>query len=118
MNMQSVLAWGLVGATGAKVYPNQKPEGVSLPAVVYQMIDDPMQDGNHSAGGSIHLSRVQITHIASTYDAMRTLVSQVQTYLEGNSTDFEVAYSDGLYLENKEAEDVHVAQKGYFIQWK
>lgn len=113
----STLAWGLKRATGLEVYPAPKPKSASTPCLAYQIISDPMQDHNHSAGASIHMTRVQISHIGN-YEVIRPYVQTVQTYLEGNKTDFLAALSDGIYLERQEAEDLWVLIKGYFIQWK
>jgi hypothetical protein len=113
----SVLAWGLRGATGLQVYPAPKPEGVTLPCLTYQVISDPMQDHNHSAGASIHMTRVQINHIGN-YEDVRPYVQTVQNFLEGNKTDFLSAISDGIYREVWEGEDIWSLIRGYFIQWK
>jgi len=113
----STLIWKLHAATGLNVYPAPKPQGASAPCLTVQMISDPMQDGNHQSGASIHRSRVQIGHVGN-YETIRPYVQTVQTYLEGNKTDFLSALSDGVYLENKEAEDIWSLVKGYFIQWR
>ena len=113
----STLAWGLHSATGLEVHPAPKPEGASVPCITFQVVSDPMQDHNHSAGASIHMSRVQINHIGD-YEVIRPYVTTVQNYLEGNKTDFLSARSDGVYLERKEGEDIWTLIKGYFIQHK
>jgi hypothetical protein len=116
-DMLSTLIWKLHAATNLEVYPAPKPADASTPCLTVQIISDPMQDHNHSAGASIHDSRVQIGHIGN-YEAIRPYVTNVQNYLEGNKTDFLSARSDGIYLESKEAEDLWVLSKGYYIQWK
>ena len=116
--MQSVLAWGLRGATGADVYPFQKPVGANLPAIVYNTISDFVQDKNAVGEGALHLSRVQITHVASTPDAVISMVNTVQSYLEGNKVDFSASLSASVHIERQEAEDVFVVIKEYFIQFK
>lgn len=113
----STLIWTLKAATGLEVYPAPKPIDKPTPCLTVQMISDPMQDHNHSAGASIHKSRVQIGHIGD-YVTIRPYVQTVQTYLEGNKTDFLSAQSDGIYLERKESEDIWSLVRGYFIQWK
>lgn len=113
----STLIWKLYEWTGYPVFPAPKPEGVSTPCLTIQVISDPMQDDNHSAGASIHMSRVQITHIG-TYEQARPLVQTVQNQLEGNKTDFLSARSSGFYLEQYEGEDVWSLMRDYFIQWK
>ena len=113
----STLAWGLAQATGLQVFPAPKPQDASVPCITFQVISDPMQDHNHSAGASIHMSRIQINHIGD-YEVARPLVQTVQTYLEGNKTDFLAALSDGIYREVQEGEDIWTLIKGYFIQWK
>lgn len=113
----STLVWGLANATGLQVYPAPKPEGATLPCLTFQIISDPVQDHNHSAGASIHLTRVQINHIGD-YESTRPYVQTVQNYLEGNKTDFLAAMSDGIYQEVYEGEDIWSLIKGYFIQWK
>ena len=113
----STLIWKLRAATGLEVYPAPKPVRASVPCLTVQMISDPMQDHNHSAGASIHSSRVQIGHIGD-YETIRPYVQTVQTYLEGNRTDFLSAQSDGIYNEQQEADDLWLLIKGYFLQWK
>src|SRR5690349_15284342 len=95
----STLAWKLKAATGLEVYPAPKPVDAAIPCLTYQVISDPMQDHNHSAGASIHKSRVQIGHVG-TYEATRPLVQSVQTALEGNKVDFLSCISDGFYFED------------------
>lgn len=111
------LTWKLKAVTGLDVYPAPKPVGAAVPCLTYQVVSDPMQDHNHSAGASIHMTRVQINHIGA-YDTVRPYVQTVQTFLEGNKTDFLAAFSDGIYLERFEGEDIWSIIKGYFIKWK
>lgn len=113
----SILAWKLKAATGLEVYPAPKPQGAATPCLTYQVVSDPMQDHNHSAGASIHMTRVQIGHIGN-YEEIRPYVQTVQNYLEGNKTDFLSARSDGIYLEQFNGEDVWSLIKGFYIQWK
>jgi hypothetical protein len=117
MDMPKVLAWNLA-ETGAGVYPFQKPEDATLPALAYNRISDRVQDKNHSAGGALHLARVQITHVASTPDGAFSLVDSVQTLLEGNKTDFSASLSADVHIENQEAEDIFTVMKEYLIQYK
>ena len=117
MDMMSTLIWKLKANTGLNVYPAPKPVGASVPCLTVQIISDPTQDSNHSAGGSLHRSRVQIGHIGD-YEVARPLVQTVQSYLEGNKTDFLSCLSDGIYQEIPEAEDLWSIVKGYFIQWR
>lgn len=113
----STLIWGLKGATGLDVYPAPKPADVSTPCLTVQIVSDPMQDHNHTAGASIHMSRVQIGHVGD-YETIRPYVNTVQAYLEGNKTNFLSARSDGIYLETREGEDLWSLIRGYYIQWK
>lgn len=118
MNMDSVLIWGLKQATGAEVYPSKPEVGATVPYVFYNRISDRLQDRSHKTGGSLHFTRIQVTHVASSFTNLRTLVDVVQTYLEGNQTDFSAALVDDVHIEDKEAEDIFTAVKDYFIQWK
>ena len=113
----STLIWGLHHATGLEVFPAPKPKEASVPCLTVQMISDPMQDSNHSAGASIHMSRVQVGHIGD-YEVIRPYVQTVQSYLEGNKADFLSALSDGTYLEKQESENLWSLVRGYNIQWK
>lgn len=116
-DMMSVLIWGLHTATGLDVYPAPKPVDAPVPCLTVQMVSDPIQDGNHSGGGDLHRSRVQIGHVGN-YEVIRPYVETVRSYLEGNKVDFKSAMSDGVYLETKQGEDIWSLVKGYFIQWK
>lgn len=113
----STLVWKLKAATGYEVFPAPKPVDAATPCLTFQVISDPMQDGNHSAGASIHRTRVQIGHVG-TYEAARPLVQTVQNALEGNRVDFLSCISDGFYFEDYSGEDIWVLIKGYHIQWK
>lgn len=113
----STLAWKLASLTGLQVYPAPKPADASTPCITYQVISDPMQDHNHSAGASIHMTRVQISHIGD-YETIRPYVQTVQNGLEGNHTDFLACLSDGIYFERQEGEDIWSLIKGYWVQWK
>ena len=114
----STLAWKLKEATGLEVYPAPKPVGAGTPCLTYQVVDDPMQDHNHSAGASIHMTHVRIGHIGD-YEAIRPYVQTVQNYLEGNKTDFLSAMSDGIYQEIPPTVDnIWLIIRGYAIQWK
>jgi hypothetical protein len=116
-DMISTLIWKLKAATGLEVYPAPKPANASTPCLTVQMISDPLQDHNHQAGASIHMSRVQIGHIGD-YEEARPYVQTVQNYLEGNKTDFSSAISDGIYLERQDAHELWILVKGYYVQWK
>lgn len=113
----STLVWGLHAATGLDVYPAPKPVGAAVPCLTVQMVSDPIQDGNHNGGGTLHNSRVQIGHIGD-YEVIRPYVQTVQTYLEGNKTDFKSAKSAGNYVERQDGNDIWMLMKDYFIQWK
>ena len=118
INVDSVLIWGLKQATGVEVYPIQAEEGASAPYVVYNRISDRLQDRTQTTGGATHLGRFQITHVATSFAGLRTLVSAVQGYLENNQTDFSASLTDDLHIEDKEDENIFTAVKDFFIQWK
>ncbi len=118
INLDSVLIWGLKGATGVGVYPIKANEGVGGSYVSYTRISDNVQDRVQGKGGSIHFTRIQITHVATTFETLRTLVSSVQTFLEGNNTEFSASIMADVHIEDREADDIYTAVKDYFIQWK
>lgn len=117
MDMSASLAW-LLAQTGAKIYPLERKIDSTLPALVYRTISDQIKDTNHSVAGSIHRSRVQITHVASTYPDLVTLVGQVRALLEGNRTTFSAALASDVHVEDKEADGIFTAVKDYMIFWK
>lgn len=116
--MPAVLTHVLATATNVPVHPFLKPARAGLPCLVYHRISDRVQDGNHAAGGSLHLSRVQIDHIASSAGAVFSMVTTVQNALEGNKSDFSCSMAADVHIERKDADDVFVVTKDYFIQWK
>lgn len=116
-DMLSTLAWKLHQATGLDVYPAPKPVSAPVPCLTIQVVSDPMQDQNDQTAATLHATRVQISHIGD-YETARPLVNTVQSYLEGNKTDFSAALSDGFYLERQEAEKMWTLIKGYNIYWK
>jgi len=117
-DVMSTLIWRLHAATNLDVYIAPKPIGASTPCLTIQMVSDPVQDGNHSGGGALHFSRIQVGHLG-VYETIRPYVTTVQNYLEGNKTDFISVISDGIYLEtpNDENNDWSLV-RGYYVQWK
>jgi hypothetical protein len=118
IDVDSVLIWGLKAQTGADVQPNGVEEGTTAPYIVYKRISDRIQDRAHGQAGAIHLGRFQFTMVASSFGNLRTLVSSVGAFLEGNTTNFSASLSDDLHFEDKEAEDIYVAVRDYIIQWR
>ena len=118
INVDSVLIWGLRGATGVEIYPNGVEEGAASSYVVYNRISDKLQDRAQTTGGGLHLGRFQFTMVAPTFGGLRTLVSSLEGYLENNQSDFSASIASDLHVEDKEAEDIYTAVKEFFLQWK
>ncbi len=118
IDIDSVLTWGLKGATGVEVFFAKQPEGYPAPYVTYRIVSDLLQDRTTIHRGSIHLGRVQITHVHSSLSGLRILVNAVVAYLDNNQTDFETALVDGNQIEDKELDNVFYTVKDYRIQWK
>jgi len=118
INVDSVLIWGLKSATGVEVYFAKQPEGTSPPFVTYRFVSDRLQDRGQVTAGSMHLGRVQITHVHNSLSNLRTLVNSVRGFLENNQTDFQCSMVEGTHLDDKESDNVFYTIKDYLIQWK
>jgi hypothetical protein len=118
INVDSVLIWGLKAATGVEVYPFKQPEGTPAPFVTYRFVSDLLQDTSQNTGGSIHLGRIQITHVHSSLSGLRSLVDSVRGFLNNNQTDFQASLVDGNQIDDKESDNVFYTVKDYRLQWK
>lgn len=118
INVDSVLTWGLMSATGVDVYFAKQPEGKTPPFVTYRFVSDRMQDRSQGMAGSMHLGRVQITHVHTSISGLRSLVDSVRGFLENNQTDFQCALVEGTQIDDKESDNVLYTIKDYLIQWK
>ena len=117
MNMPAVLS-GILATTGASIFPLLRPADSQLPALAFKTISDNLQDKNHKGAGSLHLARVQITHVADSMDGLQTLLNQVQTLLEGNKTDFSASLSSSVHIEDKEPDaEIYTGIVDYMVQY-
>lgn len=117
MDFHATLTW-VLARTGASVWWTQKDENASIPAVVYQIVNDDLVDRNHDGLGSVHQTLVQLTLVANTESGFASLISGVKTQLDRNVSDFIFTEATGLHRETKEAEDVYVCFKEYLLQWR
>lgn len=81
--MYSHLSDGRLATVGDDVYPERLPQGVSLPAVVYQLIpsDGPMYA--HSGDVGLDTIRVQFDCWGGTYDAALAAFAELRAELSG-----------------------------------
>lgn len=69
---------------GERVYPLTLPQGVTLPALWYQQIDDP-PELSHSGPAAISHPRVQLTIHAATYAAALAVAAVLRATLHGSA---------------------------------
>ena len=118
MNMDNALQSGLSTGTGAIVYPLMVKQETTLPALAYRRISDRLIDNAHGYGnrGHLHEVRLQITHVASSYAGLRTLVDATRTALDGCG--FSAVTETAIQIEDRETDGVYTSIKDYFIQYK
>ena len=68
---------------GTRVSPRRLPEGVTLPAVTYQMVTSPKVTTRDAGPASLAISLYQFTCYATTYAGARALAKQVRLALDG-----------------------------------
>lgn len=66
----------------SRIYPQQLPQGVTLPACKYIKVSDP-RDHTHSGVSSLRRPRFQIDCFASSYLAAVKLAGQIENTLDG-----------------------------------
>lgn len=62
----------LIGTSPARIYPNAIPQTATLPAATYQLVSDVREECMVANAGVRH-ARIQVTAVASTYLAARTI---------------------------------------------
>lgn len=67
---------------GGRIYPQQLPQGVTLPACRYFRVSNP-KDHSHSGPSTLKRPRFQIDCYASDYLGAVMLAGQVETNLDG-----------------------------------
>ena len=101
---------------GVKVWALEKPKEAAVPALVYKRVSSRSYVYH---GGQLDVVRdwIQITHVASTYAELRTLVDNVEAQLIGNTTNFSVSLPSDTHVEFKE-DTLYFANRDYFIFYK
>ena len=120
INVDEALQWGLIRTLGENVGVHfaKQPEGTLPPFVTYRFISDRLQDRSTTMAGSMHIGRVQITHVHNNIVGLRSLVNSVMGFLENNQTDFQCSLVEGTNIDDKESDNVLYTIKDYTIQWK
>jgi hypothetical protein len=116
MGVRETLAW-VLARTNASVWWMQKDEDASLPAIVYQIINDDLLDRNQNSLGTLQTTNVQLTLVSNSDTGLQSLITAVKNELDLNTTDFLFTRS-GFEREIKEAEDIYVCFKEYVLQWR
>ena len=101
MSIEQTLESLLVTATGAKVFPLERPANVSGSVIIYRIITD---KDIIAQGGStgLHKFRLQLTCVADSYGNLKTLVASTKQALLLNQTNFHLSYPIDTNLESKE----------------
>lgn len=102
--------------TGLKVWALEKPKEAALPTVVYKRVSR-RNYMSHSGIADLKRDWIQITHIASTYDSLRTLVANVESQLIGNSTSWNISIPNDNLVEFKQ-DGLYFANRDYLIFYK
>jgi hypothetical protein len=91
---------GLEALIGDKLYPDELPQGIKIPAVIYSKVSDVKE---HTLAGQNRLERpmLQFTAFAGTKPVARTIKNQLKTALsdfQGTLSSLEIQY---IRLENE-----------------
>lgn len=72
-------ASGVAALVGTRMYAVTRPEGDSLPAIVWQQITDmPMPPINASAGAELARARMQVNCLGASPEDVKTVLEQVR----------------------------------------
>ena len=111
---QSDITLKTVLTRAATTYALQRRADSPLPCLVYRRISE-KDYVTHGGSTTLSRNRFQIIHVASTYTALRNLVDDVKNLLIGNNVDFNACIPTETMVENREAENIFVSTKDYFI---
>ena len=104
----------LLSTLGVKVYALRRPSDSSLPCLVYRRVGEKNYI-SHSGATDLSRYRIQITHVASTFTTLRSLVKDVKTALIGNVINFNATIPTEIQIEDEEAPNVLTSTKDYLI---
>jgi len=91
---------GFAALIGDKLYPDELPQGIKLPAVIYSKISD-VKEHTLAGQSSLESPMLQFTVFADTKTAARTIANQLKAALcdfQGMMSGLEVQY---IRLENE-----------------
>ena len=113
MVLEIVLKSLLESSTGYPVFALQKEPEQDVPCIVYRYIADaPII--SHNGWMEFNRARLQLTCIANSYAELRTVVSEVETTLFGNKTDFDACIPLETKLESKE-DNLYYSIRDYYF---
>ena len=116
MDVALVLASGLSVATSGRAWPIKAEVNSPLPYVEYQKVGE--RQYLHQKGVlNTKRDRYQIRCVAATYPQLLTLVSQVNTYLAGNTTSFDVVMPTELEIEDRPEKGIYTCIREYLITY-
>ena len=72
-------------SVGTRIYPSKLPQGVTLPAVVYQLIPSEGPLYTHDGDTGLDRGRVQFDCWADTFDAAIALHAELRSEISGES---------------------------------
>lgn len=68
------------GLVATRVYPIKRPQGTALPAVIYELASETVNDALPSQG-SLKRARLSVQSFASTYGGVKTLAAAIRAAL-------------------------------------
>ena len=86
--------------TSGSVTPSyllKKPETVSFPCVVYQLISTNPFDASLSTKAGVYEYRYQFSTVGSDYGTVKALATKLRSALDHNTTDFDLSYFGAEY---------------------
>lgn len=75
---------GVTALVAQRIYPVTLPQGVTLPAIRYQVVDD-VPELSHSGGSNLAQVRVQLTVCATTYAGAEAVARALRGALHGKT---------------------------------
>jgi hypothetical protein len=116
MNLYSTLKTKLEAWTGLQVHPLRKPDGASMPCIIYRGVGT-RNHVAHSGDTGLRAERVMIIILANDFPTLRTYVNSLENNLIGNSTDFDAAIPGTTKVEDVDDDGINFYMRDFYITY-
>jgi len=88
---EDVLVLTLQSGSTVQCYPIEKPQQVTTPVCVYKRIST-VRERVHNTKSTFNRVRMGLTVYGTTFKAVKTVITNINTKLDENTTDFTLSY--------------------------